>query len=276
MFGLLESGYPLLSIRRADAEPTGIIGATSRPASRLSLSEHRSAVRGTTRPARGPRRRTAAFAADLVIFDCDGVLVDSEQLQAAVLVEVLEDHGVSSGMIGDAMRFRGGKLADVIALVEKEIGRSLHSGIVGEIRARTHAAFEKELRPVEGVAALLGQMTTPYCVASNGPRDKMMVTLRCCGLLHLFEERIFSAYEVGRWKPAPDLFLHAAGAMGVEAGRTVVVEDSPLGVQAGVAAGMKVLAFAPPERAGELVAAGAAHVFWPMAALRELLGIRGA
>jgi HAD superfamily hydrolase (TIGR01509 family) len=211
-------------------------------------------------------------AADLVIFDCDGVLVNSEGLQARVLSDVLTDHGVESGGLDRAMKFRGGKLANVITTLESEIGRRLPNGVVEEIRARTLVAFEEELRPIDGIVEVLKRILVPYCVASNGPREKMMVSLRCCGILSLFENRIFSAYEVGRWKPDPALFLHAARSMGIEPSRTVVVEDSSLGVQAGVAAGMNVLGFAPSDRATELISAGAAQVFWPMQALAGLLG----
>jgi HAD superfamily hydrolase (TIGR01509 family) len=211
------------------------------------------------------------FATDLLIFDCDGVLVDSEDLQARVVMEVLRDHGVDRGDVDDALRFRGGKLADMIATLEGETGRKLPADIVPEIRARTLAVFEKELRPVEGIEEVLRSLSVPYCVASNGPIEKMNVSLRSCGLLDFFEGRMFSAYDVGSWKPAPDLFVHAARTMGAQPERTTVIEDSPLGVRAARAAGMRALGFAPEGRAAELSALGAAHVFWPMHALLGLL-----
>jgi HAD superfamily hydrolase (TIGR01509 family) len=212
-----------------------------------------------------------SVATDLLIFDCDGVLVDSEGLQARVVCEVLRDHGVEYADSDGALRFRGGKLADMISTLEKETSRKL-PGIVPEIRARTMAVFEKELRPVDGIAEVLRSLCLPYCVASNGPIEKMNVSLRSCGLLELFEGRMFSAYDVGKWKPAPDLFVHAARTMGAEPRRTTVVEDSPLGVRAARAAGMRVLGFAPRDRAHELAALGASHVFWPMRTLLGLLG----
>lgn len=211
------------------------------------------------------------FSTDLLIFDCDGVLVDSEGLQARVVTEVLRDHGVDCGDVDGALRFRGGKLADMIATLEGETGRKLPADVVPEIRARTLAAFEKELRPIEGIAEVLRGLSVPYCVASNGPIEKMNVSLRSCGLLDLFQGRMFSAYDVGSWKPAPDLFVHAARTMGARPERTTVIEDSPLGVRAATAAGMRVLGFAPEGRAAELSALGASHVFWPMQALLGLL-----
>lgn len=209
---------------------------------------------------------------DLVIFDCDGVLVDSEDLQTRVVVDVLKDHGVDHARIDDLLRVRGGKLANVISTIEAEIGRRLPDSIVPEIRARTLTVFEKELLPVDGIAEVLQQLAVPYCVASNGPIDKMRCSLRSCGLLDFFEGRMFSAYEVGSWKPAPDLFFHAARSLGAQPERTTVIEDSPLGIQAAAAAGMRVLGFAPADRASELMASGAAGVFWPMRALLGLLG----
>jgi HAD superfamily hydrolase (TIGR01509 family) len=219
-----------------------------------------------------PGTVTVPVATDLVIFDCDGVLVDSEELQARVLMEVLLEHGVDRRRMDDVLNFRGGKLGNVVSAIEEETGTRLPDGIVLEIRARTAAVFEKELRPIDGIVDVLEGLTVPYCVASNGPREKMVVSLGCCGLLGLFENRMFSAYDVGSWKPAPDLFFHAARSMGIAPARTTVVEDSSLGVQAGVAAGMNVLGFAPPARALELTSFGAARVFWPMHALAELLG----
>jgi HAD superfamily hydrolase (TIGR01509 family) len=215
---------------------------------------------------------SVSVATDLLIFDCDGVLVDSEGLQTRVVYEVLRDHGVEYGDIDGALRFRGGKLADMISTLEEETSRKLPAGIVPEIRARTLAVFQKELRPVDGIAEVLRSLCLPYCVASNGPIEKMNVSLRSCGLLDLFAGRMFSAYDVGSWKPAPDLFVHAARTMGAKPERTTVIEDSALGVRAGAAAGMQVLGFAPPDRAAELSALGALRVFWPMRALLGLLG----
>jgi HAD superfamily hydrolase (TIGR01509 family) len=209
---------------------------------------------------------------DLVIFDCDGVLVDSEDLQTRVVIDVLKDYGVDHARIDDLLRVRGGKLANVISTIEAEIGRRLPDSIVHEIRARTLTVFEKELLPVDGIAEVLQRLSVPYCVASNGPIDKMRCSLRSCGLLDFFEDRMFSAYEVGSWKPAPDLFFHAARSLGAQPERTTVIEDSPLGIQAAAAAGMRVLGFAPADRAFELMASGAARVFWPMRALLGLLG----
>ena len=206
----------------------------------------------------------------LVIFDCDGVLVESEELSNRALRESLTACDVRSALTDDLSRFRGAKLAIVLAAIEAESGVKLPDDFVPAFRARMMALFEAELRAVDGIDEVLRDLRMPYCVASSGPIEKMKCSLRCCGLLERFENRMFSSYDLGSWKPAPDLFLHAARAMGTEPTRTVVVEDSPVGVQAAVAAGMRVFGYAPPERAAELATLGA-HVFWPMRALSELL-----
>ena len=128
------------------------------------------------------------------------------------------------------------------------------------------AAFEARLRPVEGVEALLESLELPYCVASNGPREKMEVTLGTTGLLPYFQTRIVTAYEVGCWKPDPGLFLHAARMLGAAPENCIVVEDSTLGVRAGVAAGMTVFGYAPAG-GSELAEAGAR----PLAHMADLL-----
>ena len=154
--------------------------------------------------------------------------------------------------------------------MQAQVGKPISDAFVPEFRARTAEVFRKELRAVDGIAEVLNELRIPYCVASSDPIEKMRVSLGCTGLLSRFEGRMFSSYELGSWKPAPDLFLHAAQSMGVEPDRVAVVEDSPLGVRAGVAAGMTVFGFAPADRAAELATLGA-HAFWPMQALTTLL-----
>jgi HAD superfamily hydrolase (TIGR01509 family) len=186
------------------------------------------------------------FAA--AIFDCDGTLVDSEELGNGVLAEMVSEQGLPLSIAAATAEFRGMKLAECLRFVEQRLGRRLHEGFVPEFRARSAAAFRAHLRPIAGAAELLNALSIPFCVASSGPREKIELSLSLTGLLPLFGERIFSAYEVQSWKPAPDLFLHAAQSLGAAAADCAVVEDSWPGISAGLAAGMTVFAYQPAER----------------------------
>lgn len=198
-------------------------------------------------------------AIDLVIFDADGVLVDSENLALAVMAE----HACAAGAemsVDEAVRlFRGWKIADCVLEIERRSGRPASATFIDEVRHATAQAFERDLLAVEGVHAALDAIIAPICVASNGPLFKLTQTLGLTSLLSRFEGRIFSAYEVGSWKPEPGLFLHAAKTMGADPARCVVVEDSVPGVRAALAAGMRVLGYAGAgaEAAAELAEAGA-------------------
>jgi len=209
------------------------------------------------------------MAAGLVIFDNDGVVVDSETVANRVLAGLLTEHGDPTTLEESVRRYMGGTLADVRAEVEHRSGRVLPPAFEDLYHERLFAAFSTELRPVPGIAAVLEHMTRPYCLASSGTTTRIVRSLTLTGLLGHFEGRIFSAEEVARGKPAPDLFLHAATAMAVDPRRCVVVEDSPLGVAAGRAAGMTVLgycALTPPE-----ALAGAHATFARMEELLPLL-----
>lgn len=182
-----------------------------------------------------------------VIFDCDGTLVDSELLANMVLVEYAASFGLHIPIEEAMRRYVGGKMADCVAGIETQLGHKLPETFVPELRARTAAAFRTHLRPMEGARDLLASLQVPFCVASSGPREKIELSLDITGLALFFtRERIFSAYEVGFWKPDPRLFLHAARVMGVTPERCAVVEDSLPGVKAGLAAGMPTFWFHPP------------------------------
>lgn len=191
---------------------------------------------------------------DLVIFDCDGVLVDTEPISARVGAQVLTRLGWELTPDEVMDRFLGCSEEHFRAEVEAHVRRPLPAGWDAEFEPLHDAAFEAELTPVEGIGAVLAELEAsgvPTCVASNGGHDKMRRTLGLTGLYDRFEGRIFSAQDVPRGKPAPDLYLHAAARMGVDPAACVVVEDSPRGVEAALAAGMACLGFAgltPPER----------------------------
>jgi len=180
---------------------------------------------------------------ELVIFDCDGVLVDSEGIGTAVLARAAIAEGADISAEESLRLFRGRKMAECVDEIERRLGRPVPETFVADARHAMGLAFERELRAIAGIHAALAAITLPVCVASNGPMTKMMHTLSLANLLGHFEGRIFSAYDVGAWKPDPGLFLHAARALGAEPSRCVVVEDSLAGIRAAHAAGMRVLGY---------------------------------
>jgi HAD superfamily hydrolase (TIGR01509 family) len=180
----------------------------------------------------------------LVIFDCDGVLVDSEPIANRVFAEQLGLHGLPMTVDEVVRRFIGRSRDTCIAMAGEMRGRPFHEGFAAEWDDALHAALEREVKPVAGIPEVLRALRIPYCVASNGEPTHMQVSLTAAGLMPLVEGRLFSAKQVARPKPAPDLFLHAARTMGAEPARCVVVEDTPTGVKAGVTAGMRVFAYA--------------------------------
>ncbi len=212
---------------------------------------------------------------ELIVFDCDGVLVDSEPIANRVMAEAVTALGWPLTTEDCIVRFKGHHFDTIIAAVEDRLGRPVPADWLPNVRAATDAAFERGLEPVPGVVAALDAVAasgTATCVASQGPPEKMAVSLGVTGLRARFEGRIFSAYQVERGKPHPDLFLFAAEVMGVAPRACVVIEDSPLGVTAAKAAGMDVLGFAPEGDGAELAAAGA-RLFRDMAELPGLLGL---
>ncbi|MGD8976370.1 MAG: HAD family phosphatase [Gammaproteobacteria bacterium] len=207
----------------------------------------------------------------LVIFDCDGVLVDSEPLANAVLNQHLCDAGLEISLEESTRLFTGLSMTSCIALIEARLGRPVGDRFVSDLRAATDAAFRRALKPVSGVSAVLGRLGQPFCVASSGIHTKIRRSLDLTGLRGFFpESRIFSAEDVDRGKPAPDLFLHCAERLGSAPGDCVVVEDSRPGVLAARAAGMRVLGYAERTPPRVLAAAGAT-VFTRMAELDSLL-----
>jgi len=207
---------------------------------------------------------------ELVIFDCDGVLIDSEPIANRVLAECLCDLGLPTTTEQSYERYHGMSYPACFALVERQLGRPLPAGFVEAHWSRLEAALARELEPVPFVRDALARIATPSCVASNGRLSTMHKTLAKTGLIARFAGRIFSADDVARPKPAPDLFLHAAASLGAEPRRCAVVEDSPHGVAAGVAAGMTVFGYAAQTGAAKLASAGA-RIFEDMRALPALL-----
>ncbi len=208
---------------------------------------------------------------DLVIFDCDGVLVDSEPISNTVLAAMLTDIGLPTTYDQSISQFLGRSWAACVKIVEGRLGRPMPDGFLESYEQRMFEAFRREIKPVLGIEAVLDSLPVPYCVASSGRFEKMNTTLGATGLLPRFEGRMFSATQVEHSKPAPDLFLFAANEMGVDPERCVVIEDSPAGVNAGISAGMAVFGYAAMTSPSALREAGA-QVFDSMDDLMKLLG----
>ena len=207
----------------------------------------------------------------MVIFDCDGVLVDSEGLGCGVVVEMMQELGYTMEFDAAVAFFKGRKMAECVVDIERLLARLVPEGFVPEFRARSAEAFRRELKAIPGIAQALDEISGPTCVASSGPMEKIRLSLGLTGLLPRFEGRLFSAYDVGIWKPEPGLFLHAAKAMGVAPGDCTVVEDSVPGVQAGIAAGMRVFGYAHTDAEVAVLTGAGARVFRSMAELPGLL-----
>ena len=211
---------------------------------------------------------------ETVIFDCDGVLVDSEPISNRILTGMLNDLGLSYTVERTMDRFVGRSMPSCVALIEEELGGPAPADFGEEFHRRTVAAFEVDLEPVRGIRGVLDRLPWPHCVASSGDHAKLRATLTRTGLYDRFAGRIFSALDVARGKPHPDLFLHAAERMGAHPARCAVVEDSVLGVRAGVAAGMRVFAYTGTVGEAALAAAGAHEIFRDMSELPALLASR--
>ena len=206
---------------------------------------------------------------DLVIFDCDGVLVDSERLAVRTEAEILRGLGWPLTESEIVERFVGRSAAYMHSEIERHLGRRVDWD--EEFEARYDEVFRRELAPVPGLVDALDRIGVATCVASSGSHEKMRFTLGLVGLFDRFSGRIFSVDDVDHGKPAPDIFLHAAEQMGVTPDRCAVIEDSVSGVTAGLAAGMAVFAFAGGVTSGAKLALGSAVVFEEMSDLPELL-----
>lgn len=211
---------------------------------------------------------------DLVIFDNDGVLVDSEPISNRLLAEYLTELGHPTSYEDSIRDYMGSAMHRVHELVLERTGKALPGDFDEVFHGRVFAAFERELEPVPGVVPVLEKLVAdgvPYCVASSGSHERIRVGHRTTGLDRWFGEGlVFSSQDVGRGKPAPDLFLYAAERMGVAPARCAVVEDSPLGVRAGLAAGMDVYGYTAMTPAEKL--SGARGYFSDMGELLDLLG----
>ena len=207
---------------------------------------------------------------DLVIFDNDGVLVDSEWHANGILAGLLTEFGLPCTREDCIRDYLGSTMVRVRAIAEARSGRALPRDLEDRYHEQLFEVFRTRLTAVPGVIDVLARLATPTCVASSGTHERIRLALTTTGLLPRFEGRIFSAQDVARGKPEPDLFLHAAHVLGIRPERCAVIEDSPLGVEAANRAGMTAFGFArmtPPER----LAQATGGVFTSMDELLPLL-----
>jgi HAD superfamily hydrolase (TIGR01509 family) len=216
---------------------------------------------------------------EAVLFDCDGVLVDSESITNGVLRDMLEDLGWKLSAQECMRTFIGKAIKDERALIEAHTGKPLTEEWLASFRERRNEQLSQRVKPIRGVIdavkAIHRRFEGRIACASGADRIKVELQLEKCALLPYFTGRVFSGHELPRSKPAPDVYLAAAAALGVKAGRCAVVEDTVIGVTAGVAAGATVFGYSPPEAGHDapqaLIAAGAAAVFTDMAQLAAIL-----
>ena len=179
----------------------------------------------------------------LVIFDCDGVLVDSEPLSVRVLVAALKRHGIDMAEEEAYGHFLGRSMATMTRILDEDYGFRTGPDFLEDMRHDLYGLFKTDLQPISGIGEILDRLPVPRCVASSSNPDRIRLSLTITGLIDKLEPHIFSATMVKNGKPAPDLFLHAASHMGVAPQNCIVVEDSPAGIEAAHRAGMTVFAF---------------------------------
>ena len=209
--------------------------------------------------------------AELVIFDCDGVLVDSEPISVEVLLALIAEVGGNIGEATAYQRFLGRSMATINGMLRDEFGLVVTDRHLEAMRATIHERFRSDLKPIPGIAEALGRLSGKRCVASSSQLERIRLSLEVTGLRDLFEPHIFSASMVKHGKPAPDLFLHAAREMGVAPQACTVVEDSPAGVEAAKRAGMRVFAFTGGAHAAKYDLAASLAALRPDAMFDDML-----
>lgn len=193
----------------------------------------------------------------LVIFDCDGVLVDSELISSRVLSEIFIELGLNMSAQDVFDNLRGGSMEKTLAFVESRIGKFDYD-IEKVYRQRSFEAYRNEMKPIEGVEQILKSLNISCCVGSNGPRHKIKLNLEVTGLEKYFKkEHIFSSYDINVWKPKPDLYLHVSSRFNIDPSECIVIEDSISGATAAHEAGIKCYGFARDTKAEDLKAVGA-------------------
>lgn len=211
----------------------------------------------------------------LVIFDCDGVLVDSEPISMSVLLDVVRSAGGDISEEVAYLRFLGMSMASVGAILDGDYGFVMDDSHFAAMRSELNRRFAAELRPIPGVADAIRAIAGPKCVASSSNPERIRFSLRTTGLLELLEPDIYSASMVENGKPSPDLFLHAARSMGVEPAACIVIEDSPAGVTAAKRAGMRVFGFTGGSHASKAGLAATLTALSPDAIFDDMTTLAG-
>ena len=178
-----------------------------------------------------------------IIFDCDGVLVDSEGISIRILLEQANSIGIDIDLDFAMKYFAGKSLKSCFVHMERIGGKAIPESFEAEYRKRSFDAFTADLKPIAGVIELMDKLTLDYCVASSGPLNKMEHNLNIVGLIDKFRGKMYSSYDIGSWKPEPEIFYHAAREMGYRPDECIVIEDSLAGIQAAKAGGFDVLGF---------------------------------
>ncbi|WHP83914.1 6-phosphogluconate phosphatase [Edwardsiella anguillarum] len=179
-----------------------------------------------------------------ILFDCDGTLVDSEIICSKAYVSMFSRYGITLSLEDIYREFKGVRLYEIIDVIQQRHPFTAdRAEMESHYRAEVARLFDSELQPIPHAHELLSQVCVPMCTASNGPVSKMQSSLGATGMLPFFGDRLYSGYDIQRWKPQPDLLFHAARNMGVDIGECILVDDSPAGAQSGIAAGIPVFYF---------------------------------
>ena len=208
-----------------------------------------------------------------IIFDCDGILVDSETIANQVLLSMSAPFGLKMTMEEAVKNFNGRRLKNIFEQIEKLTDKKLPDSFETDFRKQTFEAFKTDLKAVKGVRKFIENLSVPYCVASSGPVEKITFNLTTTELIQNFENRIFSSYEINSWKPDPEIFIHACNQMGFKKEECIVIEDSVAGVIAGVKGGFNVFALANENNAQDLRDEGAT-VFYNYEELETILAFK--
>lgn len=205
-----------------------------------------------------------------IIFDCDGVLIDSESIAIQVLVDMANDLGANMSFEESLIGLKGKALNLCLDIISKRIDEPLPIHFEQDYRINTFEAFRKDIQPIKGIKDVLQNLDVPFCVASSGPENKIRLNLEITGLLPFFEGNIFSCYAIQKWKPEPDIFLWAAKTMGFKPSECLVIEDSVSGVVAAKTGGFDVFGYTEHDYNNELEVL-ATNTFGSMDALLGML-----
>jgi HAD superfamily hydrolase (TIGR01509 family) len=208
-----------------------------------------------------------------IIFDCDGVLVDSEAISAKVFQQMIAELGFNLDFETILEQITGTSMKDNLEFFSEKINGELPADFETDFRKRSYEAFKTDIKPINGIPDLLKKIKTPVAVASSGPVEKIKLNLTTTKLIQFFGDNIFSSYDIGSWKPEPEIYLHAAKKMGFKPGECAVIEDSLPGIQAAKAGGFDVFGFANDKNKTAFEELGA-KVFFEMQELENLLLIK--